>query len=120
MKKTLLCGALALVGSLPLAAQGYNSRPDSAYLISYATQNPKDGIKLAYSVDNSYWIPIGDNYSFVKSDFGTWGPEKNMFTPSMIEDDGVYYAVWSVNDRSPQFATTKTSDFWLWKPQDYP
>ncbi len=120
MKKTLLCGALMLVGSLPLVAQvGYNSRPDSAYLISYAN-NPKDGLKLAYSVDNNYWIPIGDNHAFVKSDFGTWGAEKNMYTPSVIEDDGVFYAVWSVNERSPQFATTTTSDFWLWKPQDYP
>ncbi len=120
MKKTLLCGALALAGSLPLAAQGNYACPDSAYLISYATQNPKEGIRLAYSIDKTLWMPIGDNYSFVKSDFGTWGAQKNMYTPSMIEDDGVFYAVWSLNDRSPQFATTKTSDLWLWKPQDYP
>ncbi len=120
MKKTLLCGALLLTSVMPMAAQGGNECPDSVYLISYATQNPKEGIRLAYSIDKSRWIPIGDNYSVVRSDFGTWGAQKNMYTPSVLQDDGVFYAVWSLNDRSPQFATTKTTDFWLWKPQDYP
>lgn len=98
------------------------SRPDSVYLLSYATpSNPKEGIRLAYSVDNKYWIGIGNNYSFVNSDFGTWGAQKNMYAPSMLQDtDGTWYAVWGLNEKSPQFATTLTYDLWTWKPQDYP
>lgn len=98
------------------------NHPDSVYLLSYATpSNPKEGIRLAYSIDQKNWIGIGNNHSFVRSDFGTWGAEKNMFSPSVIQDtDGTWYAVWSLNQRSPQFATTLTHDLWIWKPQDYP
>ena len=96
------------------------NHPDSVYIFTYATPNsPKEGIKIAYSSDKTNWIEIG-NHSFVKSDFGTWGGQKNMYSPSVVRKDNHWYAVWSLNDRNNQFATTHTPDFVSWKPQDYP
>lgn len=96
------------------------NHPDSVYIFTYTTpNNPKEGIKIAYSSDKENWIEIG-NHSFVKSDFGTWGGQKNMYSPSVVRKDNHWYAIWSLNDRNNQFATTHTLDFVAWKPQDYP
>ena len=96
------------------------SHPDSVYVFTYTSGASTEGIKMAYSVDRRTWIPIGPNHSFVKSDFGSWGSNKRMFTPSVLYDGGKWFAVWNVNDEVQQFATTESANFWVWKPQDYP
>jgi len=107
-----------LIFALSLSLQAHEQ--DSVWVFTYGT-TPSEGIHLAYSYDKLHWTPIGQNYSFVKSDFGAWGANKKMHNPSVaLSLDGTWYAVWAVNDRSPQFATACSSDFWLWKPQDYP
>lgn len=112
---------LAIAAAQAGASASIANHPDSVYLLAYSTANSKDGLHAAYSIDNKRWTPVGSGRSFVKSDFGTWGAQKNMYDPSVLLDtDGTWYAVWSVNDRAPQFATTTSKDFWLWKPQDYP
>ncbi len=94
---------------------------DSVYLFCYATNNPKDGAHFAYSYDKHRWTALGGNHSFFKSDFGTWGVLKNMFTPSFTQDErGEWYAVFGLGEKINQFATTLSKDLWLWKPQDYP
>ncbi|MBQ2182323.1 MAG: hypothetical protein II400_08770 [Bacteroidaceae bacterium] len=95
------------------------NRTDSVYLFTYHSGPATDGIKLAYSIDKRFWTPIS-NYSFVKSDYGNWGANKKMYSPSLLCDGGKWYAIWSVNPDVKQFATTYTADFWTWKPQDYP
>ncbi len=95
------------------------NRTDSVYIFTYHSGPATDGIKLAYSIDKHFWTPIS-NYSFVKSDFGNWGANKKMYSPSLLCDGGKWYAIWSVNPDVKQFATTYTADFWTWKPQDYP
>lgn len=115
MKKILPTLTLA---ALALAAQAHEQ--DSVWVFTYGTQ-PSSGLHLAYSYNQQQWTSIGSDYSFVKSDFGAWGSNKKMHAPSVVLDqDGTWYAVWAVNDRAPQFATTLSRDFWLWKPQDYP
>lgn len=102
------------------AGSTYAAMPDSVYIQAYSNGNTKEGIKIDYSVDQHTWTNIGNNYSFVKSDYGAWGAHKNMFTPSMICVSGKFYAVWAISSSDNQFATTMTDDLWLWKPQDYP
>ena len=117
----LIFAVLALTGALPMQtvqAQSYSST-DSVYIFTYATK-PEEGIHIAYSYDQRNWKTIGQGYSFVKSDYGAWGSGKKMYTPSVIYDNGTWYAIWAVNNQVPQFATTQTKDFWTWKPQDYP
>ena len=113
---TLLLGGAALMQA---ATPDGGSQTDSVYVFTYAT-SPQEGIHMAYSFDRRSWTPIGQNRSFVKSDFGAWGSGKKMYAPSVINDRGTWYAVWAVSDRDPQFATTRSADFWNWKPQDYP
>lgn len=121
--RTFICTALLIATS---SSYTYANTPrsvqhtDSVYLLTYATNNPKEGIHLAYSADQKRWTAIGNDYSVVKSDFGNWGPNKNMYHPSVVYTDGEWYAAWTVNSRAHQFATTHSSDLWLWKPQDYP
>ena len=97
---------------------GTTHLPDSVYLFSYNNGNPNDGLRFAYSIDGTQFVPIDG--SFLKSDFGTWGREKKMYAPSLIQKDGRWYAVWQLNSRVDQFATTCSDDLCLWKPQDYP
>lgn len=112
--------SLAIDAAAQLTPQKLNG-VDSVYAIVYATSNPKEGLHLAYTYDRKTWLAVGDNHSFVTSDFGAWGRHKNMFAPSVIRDtDGTWYAVWAVGGAADQFATTRSADFLLWKPQDYP
>ena len=34
--------------------------------------------------------------------------------------DGMWHAVWQVNDKAPTFAATSSTDLVTWRPQDYP
>ena len=122
MKKLLLSlivAACALGANAQLQPQKLNGVDDVDILI-YATQNPKEGLHVAYSYDQRTWTAVGNNKSFVTSDFGSWGKNKNMYNPSVIYDGGTFYAVWAVNEQVDQFATTRSTDLSLWKPQDYP
>lgn len=114
----LLC--IGVSGSASSKKSKIYSHPDSAYVLTYTEGASTDGLKIAYSMDELTWIPIGPGYSFVKSDFGSWGSNKRMFDPSVLYDGGKWYAVWNVNKDVRQFASTVSDDFWLWKPQDYP
>lgn len=110
---------MALLGGI--ATGGNAAAPDSVYVFTYAIpQDTHKGIHIAYSSDKSRWTAIGQDQSFVKSDFGSWGSQKRMFHPSVIKDGDTWYAVWQVNDNTNQFATTLSQKLHIWKPQDYP
>lgn len=97
------------------------SVPDSVYIFTYAiSQDPHKGIHIAYSTDARTWTAIGRDQSFVTSDFGTWGAQKNMYAPSVLKDGDTWYAVWQLGRGINQFATTLTQKLSVWKPQDYP
>ena len=95
--------------------------PDSVSIFIYNTPSDSHkGLHIAYSVDQKTWYPIGNDRSFVTSDYGPWGSQKMMFNPSVLKDGDTWYAVWQLNEKNNQFATTKTSVLSVWKPQDYP
>ena len=122
MNKTILSlivAVSALNAHAQLQPQKLNG-VDDVDIIVYATQNPKEGLHVAYSYDQRTWTAVGNNKSFVTSDFGSWGKNKNMYNPSVIYNAGTFYAVWAVNEKVDQFATTRSTDLALWKPQDYP
>src|SRR5690349_17060816 len=92
-------------------------QPDSVYLFSYGT----NGLRFAWSQDKQNWTSIGNGHPYVKSDYGAWGSEKRMYTPYLIEGkDGRWQAVWSLNDRTLQFAHAGSNDLINWGPQSYP
>lgn len=97
------------------------AKPDSVNVFFYHHGSAKDGLRVAYSIDGRTWLKVGDDYQFVRSDYGSWGGDKSMLsTPSLVYADGRWCAVWAVDGKFPQFASTWTKDLWVWKPQDYP
>jgi alpha-L-arabinofuranosidase len=99
------------------------NEPDSAYVFSYATQknNAKNGLHYAWSVDQERWHSIGPEFRFLFSDFGTWGSQKRMLTPFLFHDnEGRWHAIWSLNEKTGQFANAQTDDLYTWSPQSYP
>lgn len=98
------------------------SQSDSAYLFVFCPvmEEGRGGLTFAWSLDKTTWHEIGPQYMFVLSDFGTWGPEKKMFTPSVRRDNnGTFEVIWNVHKDGGPVAQTFTSDFIHWKPQDY-
>ena len=101
--------------------KSFAAAPDSVYIFTYAIpQDTRKGLHIAYSADGQTWTAIGQDQSFVSSDFGTWGREKQMIRPCVIRDGDPWYAVWQLNNNTNQFATTLTKKLSVWKPQDYP
>jgi alpha-L-arabinofuranosidase len=97
--------------------------PDSVYLFSYATEKNyhHNGLHFAWSLDKQQWHPIGNEWGFLKSDYGPWGSEKKMFSPYLIAgQDGNWHCVWSLNDTGHAFAHAASSDLIHWKRQSYP
>ena len=78
---------------------------------------PGDGLHVA-QFDGSRWQHMG---RLCSSDYGTWGAEKRMFHPTVVQaKDGTWRLVFQVNDHSPQIAVAYSRDLVTWRPQDYP
>jgi len=93
------------------------NEPDSAYLLAYNA----NGLRFAWSLDKQNWTPIGNDYTYLKSDYGRWGSEKKMITPFLIQGkNGVWVCIWSLNNRTLQFAISSSKDLVSWSPQNYP
>ena len=112
--------AFSFLGSNTVMA----SVPDSAYVFSYCSgkNHGKNGLHFAWSVDNNYWQEIGPEYSFIKSDYGTWGREKRMVSPYLMRDEETkkWHCIWSVNEHDNTFAYATSTNLTDWKPQSYP
>ena len=99
------------------------NEPDSVYLFSYATEknNNHNGLHFAWSRDKITWFSIGNEFSFLKSDYGRWGTEKRMITPFLVQGaGGVWQCVWSLNERDKVFAHASSPDLIDWGRQSYP
>jgi alpha-L-arabinofuranosidase len=95
---------------------------DSVYLRAYATEknNHKNGLHLAWSVDRKDWHSIGDDYSFLRCDYGPWSSEKRMLNPVVLRDlSGTWHCIWDVNERDNVFAHSASSDLVNWGRQSY-
>ena len=123
MKKHFVNKALsaALLGcGLWTAGSAVAAVPDSVYLMAYNV-HAGGGLNFAWSANRQVWKGIGPGHAFIKSDFGTWGPEKKMYHPNLIQmPDGTWRCVFQVNDYANQFAVAYSADLVKWQPQDYP
>lgn len=99
------------------------SSPDSAYIFAYTPErhDGRHGLVFAWSLDQKNWHGIGPEHNFLSSDYGSWGSEKRMYTPYLLQaPDGIWHCVWSVNDRDGAFAHATSANLIDWKPQSYP
>jgi alpha-L-arabinofuranosidase len=100
----------------------YANEPDSAYIFSYTTHKNRstNGLHFAWSIDKQDWHPIGPEFSFLTSDFGSWGTQKKLIKPFLFRDvTGLWHCLWSLNDEG-QFAHSASHDLISWKRQSYP
>ena len=104
-------------------ANAMQNEPDSVYLFSYATNknHNHNGLHFAWSTDQENWKPIGPEFRFLSSDYGSWGSEKRMLSPYLFQgNDGWWHCVWSVNEYDGTIAHATSKDLVHWKPQAYP
>ena len=115
---------MALLMSLQVFAGKHNGKkPETVYLFAYATQKDKghNGLHFAWSNDKKNWQAIGPEHSFLRCDYGRWGSEKRMLDPYLFKaQDGVWHAVWALNEYSNAFAHAASTDLVSWKRQSYP
>jgi len=113
----------ALLPVLQPTVFGRENNPDSVYLFSYTTlkNNSHNGLHFAWSRDMEHWESIGNEYGYLKSDYGRWGSEKKMFSPFLLlGNDGLWHCIWSLNDKDKAFAHAASSDLVEWGRQSYP
>ncbi|RQO79288.1 alpha-L-arabinofuranosidase [Pedobacter sp. KBW01] len=116
MNKQLLSVTVLLLTVINTFAFKKNE-PDSAYLFAYNA----NGLRFAWSLDKQHWTPVGNNYTFLKSDYGRWGTEKKMINPYLIQGKNKQWVcAWSLNNQTMQFATAQSANLISWKPQSYP
>jgi alpha-L-arabinofuranosidase len=97
--------------------------PQSVYLFAYATTKDKghNGLHFAWSNDKKNWNAIGPEHTFLRCDYGRWGSEKRMLDPYLFKaQDGMWHAVWSLNERDGAFGHAASNDLVNWKRQSYP
>ncbi len=102
---------------------GRKNNPDSVYLFSYATlkNSNHNGLHFAWSSDRINWVTIGNEYGFLKSDYGRWGSEKKMFNPFvLLGKDGLWHCIWSLNANDKVFAHAASGNLTDWGRQSYP
>ncbi|MGQ1890938.1 alpha-L-arabinofuranosidase C-terminal domain-containing protein [Thermophagus sp. OGC60D27] len=121
--KLLKLSGIAILLTFCLGIRGKASTPDSAYIFAYSTlkNGGRNGLHFAWSVDKIHWFAIGPEYSFLKSDYGTWGSQKRMFEPYLLKGhEGKWHCVWKINDEDATFSYASSEDLIHWKPQVYP
>ena len=111
--KNLFISAFIVVCALPAFA----NHPDSVYVRPDVRNGVRD-FQIAYSIDGNHWTHVSCN--LFESDYGTWGSEKKLYYPVLSYDGKMYHATFIPNPNHPQIATTRSDNFALWKPQDYP
>jgi alpha-L-arabinofuranosidase len=136
MKKTKIDPVYLLLfiwaqGAGPLFAGGspnprspfFTNEPDSVYLFSYATvkDQGRSGLHFAWSNDARNWNLVGNEFGYVKSDYGQWGSQKQMNSPYLfIDAQGNWRCIWSLNATANQFAHTTSTNLITWGRQAYP
>ncbi len=105
--------------------QTAHSQPntDSVFLFAYSSGNNDyhNGLHFAWSTDKKDWKPVGDEHSFLKSDYGQWGSQKKMMHPYLLPGpDGTWHCVWQLNNQEPIFAHVASNDLIEWGRQTYP
>ncbi|MHB9055016.1 MAG: alpha-L-arabinofuranosidase C-terminal domain-containing protein [Paludibacteraceae bacterium] len=100
-----------------------SSKPDSVYLLSYAStiNGGRKGMHFAWSNDRVDWNSVGNGFSYVRSDYGPWGSQKRMLSPFLIcANDGKWHAIWSLNEKDSKFAHAASGNLVNWQRQSYP
>jgi alpha-L-arabinofuranosidase len=106
-----------------ICVPSYAGAPDSVYLFAYSSlkNGGRNGLHFAWSRDAKDWNPIGNEFAYVRSDYGRWGSQKRMIAPILFQSaDGMWHCVWALNEEVNQFAHAASPDLINWGRQSYP
>lgn len=121
LRHRILIVLFAVFISFAFGIKSKEDKPDKVYLFAYSTlkNNGKNGLHFAWSTDQKNWFGVGPEHSFLKSDYGSWGPEgKSMSEAFLIQDDkGIFHCFWGVQD--DVFASSSSKDLINWTRQSY-
>jgi alpha-L-arabinofuranosidase len=110
-----------ILGLLLVCFSALANNPKEAYIFSYTSGKSFDGLHFAWSIDQINWHPIGPEYSYIHSDYGRWGSEKRMVSPTLfLGADGLWHCLWSLNEKDGTFAHASSKDLLYWGRQSYP
>lgn len=96
--------------------------PDSVFLFSYSSAHDegRSGLHFAWSKDKKSWFKIGNDFGYLKSDYGRWGTQKKMLKPYLKQmQDGKWLCTWKLND-SEGYGQAYSKDLISWSSQNYP
>jgi len=117
---------LAILAAFPLflafQSKASNYEPDSIYLFSYAKakDNGRSGLQFAWSRDKNTWYSIGADFGCLRSDYGPWETDKQMWTPILtLDNTGTWQCTWRVNQREKVLAHAASADLINWGRQSY-
>ncbi len=101
----------------------FAANTDSVYLFTNTKDDnvSRNPICFAWSRNQEDWFTIGNEYGFLRSDFGRWGSEKKIFSPFLFKDKNeIWHCVWSVNNYDQYLAVASSKDLFNWQNQIYP
>ena len=106
-----------IVAALLLASTMLGVHAQGTKQVFIYSPGERMGVRLA-AHSSTGWEELGQLCS---SDYGSWGPEKRMYHPSLARaNDGTWRLVFQINDHSPMFAAAYSKDLIHWRPQDFP
>lgn len=95
-------------------------KPQQGYLFAYFTDKNenKNGLHFAWSRDGYKWAKIGDEYSFLKSDYGEQDKDKRMRDPFIMKGaDGLWHCIWTINWNINTIGHSTSPDLIHWSRQ---
>lgn len=88
-------------------------------LFFYSQPDGNGGLRFAYEEEPGVWETIGEDFSFLNSDFGAWGSGKKMWNPKLYETPAGWMAVFEVTHDGTVYGVAESPDLINWKPQEY-
>ena len=125
MKHLLLLFSVLLLSLQPAACAAMHettATPDSVSLFAYATRGDdgRSGLRFAWSMDGKHWFEIGQNYGYLRCDYGRWGSQKKMLDPNLKQlPGGEWLCIWKLNDHDG-YGQARSKDLIYWEAQQYP
>ena len=125
MKHLLLLFSVLLLSLQPAAFAAMHettATPDSVSLFAYATRGDdgRSGLRFAWSMDGKHWFEIGQNYGYLRCDYGRWGSQKKMLDPNLKQlSGGEWLCIWKLNDHDG-YGQARSKDLIYWEAQQYP
>ena len=125
MKHLLLLFSVLLLSLQPVAFAAMHettATPDSVSLFAYATRGDdgRSGLRFAWSMDGKHWFEIGQNYGYLRCDYGRWGSQKKMLDPNLKQlPGGEWLCIWKLNDHDG-YGQARSKDLIYWEAQQYP